>query len=948
MNNIDEDSSRSDLATACSEEDYCRARELLATGSDPATSRAGYFNWSPLHYTARQGQLEFAQMLISQYGCHPQVEDKEGRTPLHIACQYGQLEFVQYLIQQKRCDASYLDIEDQTPLHHTCGWLSECTEEKAMAICQFLISRAKCDPNQRDVNGKSAVLHACEKGFLSILKYFIEERNCDLSAVDYKGNNTLHLAVSFSNNSDVVDYILKKKVLDLETVNNQGNNVVHMAAIANASLDICKLILDQNTGSLIEAKNESGSSPLYLANGETQHFILTRFHVQSKSFYDKFASSLGVKQSPVSHVRIFVVGDSKSGKTTLIQSLKRESSSLSSSFSLSFSSHSPVPPLVEESRGVTITLFESKTCGHITFYDFSGHSNYASIQESVLRHSIHPALSIFIVVVNHCKSSQEIHSSLHHWLGFLSRSWNEVAEPLRVIIVGNIADAIKSSGKTIREKLNFIAFETLKSSFGNFEVVSKIQIDCHKAEHSGVSALRKQLSSMCSKMERESNLSFSACCLFTYLTNNFESSLAMKVQTLVTNVRAYTLKSGPVSDVRYFLSDDVSILIRLLDSLDKAGHVTFLKNEGDIEQSLVIIQGHELFSDVTKLWNQNPAPPINDQNLVSLSAISALFPEQDYADILLHILLHFKLCTEVNESVTRSNRSPTEVTKQFYFPSLLPNSAPACTWDMKCSYKYNYGWLVETSERGFSQHLIDVTLLCSLSKSTSVMKLEDMSLWRNGFYLRANADGEFEVLVEAFNDLKAIVLISRAQTFSTSCLAYRSTVTKEIRQCLNEYGVQYLESLMDPFDTRRYPLPSKDMLTLFSIPDIVSSIQSGNLAIDSNERVKIPLNDLLYFEPFASVGRECLTALSAACSTDLIPDKFLLLMARALATHAKRLEIFMSILSICPTDNTDDKVYNALLSWQNSNNRTYSEFVNLLAEFSLFEISNFHLATLSI
>ena len=204
----DSTTSRTILAEACSRGDYEFAKELMASGSDPVTSRSGYFNWAPLHYTAKQGKLDFAQILITQYNCHPMVEDKEGCTPLHVACQHGQLEYSRYLIKQKRCDVHYGDVEDLIPLYHACGWLSECTDEQALTMSKFLISSAKCDPYTRDINGKSGVLHASEKGFVSVLKYFIEECHCDVSVVDYRENNLLHLAVSFSNNFEVVKYPL--------------------------------------------------------------------------------------------------------------------------------------------------------------------------------------------------------------------------------------------------------------------------------------------------------------------------------------------------------------------------------------------------------------------------------------------------------------------------------------------------------------------------------------------------------------------------------------------------------------------------------------------------------------------------------------------------------------------------------------------------------------------
>lgn len=932
------DSSRGELATACSEGDYIRAKELLAIGSDPITSRAGYFNWSPLHYTARQGQLDFAQLLISQYGCHPQVEDKEGRTPLHVACQYGQLEFARYLIQQKRCDASYTDIEDQTPLHHTCGWLSECAEEEALTISKYLITKAKCDPNTRDTNGKTSALHTCEKGFLSVLKYFVEDCNCDLSAVDYKGNNALHLAVSFSDSFAVMDYIMGKNVVDLEAVNNSGNNVLHMAAIAKSSLDVCKLILGHKKATLlIETLNENGLAPLDLANDELIHYALTQFQIHSSKFYEKYALSLGIKQSPASQMRVFVVGDSKSGKTTLISSLQKEISS----FSLSFSSHSPVSQLVEEVRGLVVSYFESKLYGRVICYDFSSQSDYEYIQESVLQHSIYPSFSMFIVVIDQRKPIRDMNSSIHHWLSFVSRAWNSKSnEKLKVIIAGSHADMVKASSKSHCSGLKSISIDTLASTFATFEIVCKLQVDCQKTDHSGIVSLRKQLSTLSSKMGGKTNFSFNASCLLNYLQSRFHSLPAVNLETLVSNIRMYKLEAGTIHDVRYFLSDDSSILIRLLSSLDKAGHIHFLKNEANVDKSVVLTQAPEVFADLTKLWDRTS---ISDhRSLLSHPTMSATFPDLE-SDTLHQIFTHLKLCTEVVNDVRLESSSSTECAK-FYFPSLLSNSSPLYVWDPRCSYEHYYGWIIEASDstRGFSLNFVHGVLSRCLSASTSSLNIDDLSLWRNGVYFRSTAGGAItEVLIEAIEDWNAFVFHMRAQRFNISCLQYRSTVTKLIRECLAEHGSSSsVESLIDPFDAMHHPLPTREEVTLFTMPDIISSIKSGDLYVRSKGKFKASLNDIMYFEPFLFIGSDCMVILSKVQRSELMSHEFLRSMAQAISSNIQMLHLVSHIFSFTPTEfkPCSDEIYCTLLSWSD---RTYTDLVQLLECYSLFNVTDF-------
>jgi hypothetical protein len=844
------------------------------------------------------------------------------------------LEFVRYLIQQKRCDANYTDIEDQTPLHHTCGWLSECTEEDALTISKYLVTKARCDPTGRDTNGKTGVLHACEKGFLMVLKYFIEDRNCDLSVVDFKGNNALHLAVSFSNNCAVVEYIISKNVVGMEATNNSGNNVLHMAAIAKCSLDVCRLILEHDKSTLlIESLNENGLTPLDLANDELLHYVLTRFQIHSSKFYEKYALSLGVKLSPTPQMRVFVIGDSKSGKTALINSLQKEVSSFSLSFS---SSHSPLPQLVEEVRGLVVTDFESKLYGHVTFYDFSDHVDYEYIQQSILQHSIYPAFSLLVIVVDQQKSIRDLNSSIDRWLSFASRAWNSQSnEKIKVIIAGSYADVIKASSRSHRNSgLKSMATDIFASTFSCFEFVSKIPVDCQNRDCSGMVSLRKQLGAIASKMEGKTNFSFNASCLLAYLKSKFYSLSALKVETLASNIRLYQLETGTIHDVRYFLSNDTSILIRLLGSLDEAGHVLLLKNEADVGKSVVITQAPELFADLSKLWNRGTISTDTDhQYLLSHSAMSAMFPDFEL-DTLHQILTHLNLCTDIDMKLETSSD---EHVKRIYFPSLLPTSSPLYVWDPKCSYDHYYGWIIEGTG-SFSLHFVHDVLSRCLSLSYSAVGVEDLSLWKSGMYFRSNSDGTItEILIEAFDNWRAFIFLMRTQRFSPSSLRHRSSITKEIRECLAEHTT---ESLIDPFDAVKYPLPARENLTLFVVSEVISSIQSNDTHVGSEGKFRVTLKDILYFEPYSFIGSECLTVLSKAPRSDLVSDELIRSIAQAMSSNIQMLHLISCIFSFTPTEfrPCSDELYSVLLSW---NTRTYSDLVQLLDSYSVFSVTDF-------
>ncbi len=226
---------KAELASACRDGNYQRAHELLALGVDPRLSRVGFFNWSPLHFSCHQGEMSFVKLLIESYECQPEAEDKEGRVVLHLAAQNGHVKVARYLIKNRGCIADYGDVGDLTPLHHACGWLSECSEDKALEMTKFLVNKCHSDPNLRDKEGKNGLLHACEKGFLTIVRFFVDECQCDLSIIDYHGNTSLHYAVAFSDNLELVRYIHSQTNIDISSANDRGNTILHSAYASNCS-----------------------------------------------------------------------------------------------------------------------------------------------------------------------------------------------------------------------------------------------------------------------------------------------------------------------------------------------------------------------------------------------------------------------------------------------------------------------------------------------------------------------------------------------------------------------------------------------------------------------------------------------------------------------------------------------------------------------------------------
>jgi len=945
--------SRVRLAEACSRGDYEQAQQLMASGLDPVTSRAGYFNWCPLHYTAKQGKLDFARVLISQYDCNPMVEDKEGRTPLHIACQHGQLEYVRYLVEEKRCDVHYGDVEDLMPLYHACGWLSECTDEQTLAIARFLVLEAKCDPNIRDCNGKNGVLHASEKGFVSVLKFFIEECGCDVSIVDYRENNALHLAVSFSNNFNVVKYLLSLGKLDSCATNNKANSLFHMVAIANSDLDICRLIvkaMDPHTlQTLVVAKNFKDETPLDLAKSDFLRYMLSRNEVKDDNYYRKYLSSLGLKQPGSEAIKLVVLGDQNAGKSTLVKSLQKETSSFSSSFSLSFSHSQSTSPTVKQQHQddiLAVSDHKSKFFGEVQFYDLSGSLQAQYVHEAVLPYVFQPHACVFLLVVDFSKPSRDIDTSLTHWLGFIGRIAKQKSQKAKVILIASHSDVVKTEikfqdSRSPREKLKQLI---LKDDSLDYEIVFRVLLDCQKSESSGINMLRKQITGQCEDIRGvDGKLSFLTSCLLAFIKRSFDTTSLVSLKSLIAAVDSYVVEKGTVYDLRYFVSEDPRVLCSLLENLCEHGHLYFTKNETDIDKSLIIPSISQLCSDLSEAIHgshKSNSQRNAHHGLLTPSNFESGFFEHNPHDVL-QALSHLKLAITHADMSSRLAMISAEDHQLYYCPSLLYNGPPKNIWDIKSTYSLHFGWVMERedgSHSPLSLHFIHTLFLNLFSYVTSLSRVKHFTGWEHGLHFECFLNG-MEFLFEFSKDCSALTFIMRSKDLTATSIKCRATLIQIVRDSFRDYYAngQHKELVMDPYNSQRYPVLPRECLTLFSSEQILRSIQSGRRNASSSDDVSMSVEELLTFEPLWSISGESLTLLLSSRQAGVVSSDFMLCLSDDITCDKSKLLGEMLQPATIPDHHLNHHHPN--LPLDGGSDHTYQGIIQLLKNFTIFDFS---------
>lgn len=107
-------------------------------------------------------------------------------SPIHEAADYDCCEIFEYLI-----DEMHFDINELTSYGSHCIHMAAYHGKKAMLI--LLINKYQINPNMKTKDfGCNSLILASRNGYLNIVKYLIEECNCDINGQDSSGSSALH------------------------------------------------------------------------------------------------------------------------------------------------------------------------------------------------------------------------------------------------------------------------------------------------------------------------------------------------------------------------------------------------------------------------------------------------------------------------------------------------------------------------------------------------------------------------------------------------------------------------------------------------------------------------------------------------------------------------------------------------------------------------------------
>ena len=839
------------LFRACERKDYDEAKRLLKDGADPRKTfhNSLFPNWkgiqcTSLHVICLHGSLDVAKLLVESYQCDPEVETTGGcygARPLHFACVAGHLDVVRYLVAERGCDAECVErLWGGTPLHWACG-SGDCivstgmmaSDERALEVVKFLTTSANFDPNQRDrLCDRNAFLWSCSSGLTSVARFLVSQLHCSVAVHDNKGFTPVHLA-SRSNSLQLLQFLISEAHCDPNVSNNAGQTPIQLTSDPDTIRELIK--------------NGANTTDMYKDYG----------HLLGHSF----------KQQLPNPVKILIVGDPSSGKSTLTESLQNESI-----FNriVSFK----VGGVSEKTAGINPHQLHSKRFGHVSLFDFAGQREFYNSHGGLLENITQLSAPIFLIIVDLCKSDKEIASNIDYWLSFIV---NQCSSKPHIIIIGSHIDALKSKGEYPNIKSNRISSSLQQSSqSSSFTLAGVVVMDCRYPESSGMRELRQCLQKSCDEVRLVEKSSLVSHYTLVHLLDTFKESTACTVGQAVEA-----------------LDIPLDVFLKSCDELNQRGHILFLKNSSALEKSWIILNQTVLLSEVSGTifapeGFREHCKLASSTGVVPLSKITAKFPKRK-PEMLIGFLSHLEYCIEISDdeitqlidetklTVTSETEaaSSSERERYFFFPGLVTLDAPAKVWEPQPQFVHHCGWILQCPrpEHFFAPRFLQVLLLrLAFSFALAPEARETTSdhpaierkcfVWTNGI-LWANEEG-VDTLVEFKDNSKTVVVAMRGRHVNiTKCLQLRSQVIQKVLAALREFcpKVVTAESFIDPSELSQYPLKGTSELTLFPLSAVAKSVVAGRSSVASMSVKSLSLESLLLFEPYADLGEPILRKL---------------------------------------------------------------------------------------
>ena len=937
----------------------------LFSGQCGLYERNGFsYGYTPFQLTLLYDQ-EISKVLMKEMFIKP---DGQGNTPLHLACKL-EADYLSLLptisdITTKN-DVNKINSDGDTALHIACR--SGNREIVAMILdfdnkLQEATADAIVDINAKNNTGDTPVHIACKSRNLQLITLLLSKR-CDINSRDGCGNTLLHLACKECQ-IEVIKLLVNHPLIQINHTNNDGDTFLHV--LCQSPLCSSKSIeyVLEVTHFDPNVKNKAERTPIQLTSDIDIIQELVRFgaNPMESDHYLTISNRLqvDVKHPPPPVTKVFIVGNTSVGKSTLTAALQNESSNF-------FTSSKKVSGVEEKTAGIIPYDFDSKKYGKVTLHDFAGHRQYYSSHTVLLKNSIDLSTPIFLLVVNLRESYDDFKKNVLYWLSFLDIECQSARQKPFIVIVGSHADVLISEGEKCDDKEKLIQ-QLQSSGCTNVDIVGFVAMDCQYSHSIGMSNLRHYLKHCCNQLRRNfpESIRYNAHCFLVYLNNTFTELKAATFHQVLSAIKC-DRDTASSSDPIYSLPSSFQSLLDLCYDLNDRGHILLLRDKQVPLNSWIIFDKKSLLNEVTgTIFAPEGLKQYcnlgSNTGVVPLSRLSEKFYQLDQT-MLVNFLTHLEYCHEISDQeilqIIGEQIEDTSTNETYlFFPALVKLEAPKTIWSHKSHLTQHCGWLLKSSksDQFFTSRFLEVLLLRlafsfalvpaseSVTDTDNPFILRKCSIWKNGIFW-SNCDG-IDTIVEVLSDNKVVQVVMRfSKTQLTPFLKLRSSVIQKVTAAVSDFctKMEVSEYFIDPSDLVSYPIC--EPATLFDIKEITRVLfkkpaQSAHYVVPE-VGTALPIDHLLSFEPYTLVHPALLIKLYDNKDATLLkqmPDFELKCLAENVTKHEHAM-VFASLFNdgTCTALHTGSaSLFELFKMWRTKCKGTYDSFNQILDQYSIY------------
>ncbi|XP_071743998.1 death-associated protein kinase 1 isoform X5 [Lepeophtheirus salmonis] len=492
---------------------------------------------SAVYWAARQGHEDIIQYLVSQ-GVHINQQNKHLDSAMHVACWHGFPKIVQTLCQAG-ANANLRNEDGETALHAAAS-------RGHLECLKGLVEDSKVEIDEKDVYGNTPLLLSIRRHYTNVAMYLLHN-GVDFDIVNKNGDSPIHIASSEGLLG--LAQSLCAFGCSVDTSNKNGDYPIHYAAKEGQTEIVRCLCL---AGCRIDVRNKENVTPemaaLAQGHGVTSDLIK---RLKRDSCCDDYIEQLIPSSSSISKIKLKLFGNSATGKTTLIDTLKagyftglfrRSKKGGGSTTSVPSAARKQKPlkgnqdptllitskqhsngngalpisrspslnyDMVHDNYTRCIDINQSNfgnSIGDLSIWEFSGMDNYHLLYD----HFVGNTQCIHAILFNLADSYHNQLSQIRFWLSFLQcrippveplRDCGKSSKPAQILLIATHPDIVQcqknsSSGEYISPQTDTLV-QKIREEFGNiFNIGKPFIIDANAASSPGIKSLKTALSNI--------------------------------------------------------------------------------------------------------------------------------------------------------------------------------------------------------------------------------------------------------------------------------------------------------------------------------------------------------------------------------------------------------------------------------------------------------------------